>query len=365
MVSKLLLILSICTSVFLLPSLSCQCVEDIAEDIRESDTQSYMLVFAEEGSSLIRLRWSMDGYSWDNSDFGPILTNIGVGAAADEVGILRIIPWTNLRDTVEFVWGLAATFDDPISSSTTDQAATSAPSAVRGVSNQWLVAFRTLGDVIAVRIYDSDIREFLDMNLAPIEGAYNNHVFGRPALVRLGDRVILAWTRGGSLRMAVGEISESGIPNWTNKYGFDPPRQVEDSCYGSVISDPTLTHDHCRFYLGFTRRSERCPGYTDEFQVREDFFLYSSTDGNPPWSLVARKGKIPHNSYVNIGGRFDGSIIVAMVGSPGQSNNPMVYRWSGANWSQLNSGSVFGQSPKWQQFALVSVGRPPVESSTP
>lgn len=344
-------LLVICLLVLLPLTGSCE----IAETIRKSDTQGYMLIFAEKGTEDIKIRWSNEGTIWQTASYGNASTSKGVGAASETVGLVRIMSWINSSNHFEFVWGLGATFDDPRTAIATSQIATSAPSAVHGEDLKWIIAYRTSGDVIAVRVYDTSQHDFLDMNMAPIENAYNDTVWGRPALVRLGDRVVMAWNRNGSLRFAVGTVQDSSIVNWTDKVGLSLPSEVENSCYGGVYSEPTLTHDHSKFYLGFTRRTVRCSS-GGEFLSREDLFLYSSTDGIH-WALEDINYQIPLDCFVNIAGRSDGSIIAAIVGYA----NTEVDKWTGGSWTELSTSDVFNYTPDYQQFSLIATGRPPVE----
>lgn len=369
MVSKMILGILCISAVLLLPS-AAGC--GVTKVIRESDTQGYMLAFAEEGTYRIRVRWSMDGDTWEDADFPNVTASPyhGVGAASDELGALTIIPWTNNSNNIEVVWGLGVTFESSSSVVSTDIAG-SAPSAVKGAGDQWLIAYTKAGNAVTVRIYDPSDRGFLPSDFAPIQAKSN--AFCRPALVRLRDKVILAWLSGEYMRdsigFAVGDISESGIPNWTSTYFFNLPSQFRGSCYSDLAPhpEPVLTHDHDRFYLGFIRQTKRCPDVIDRGLVKEDFFLYSSTDGLS-WSYNGTKGQIPLYSFVNIAGRSDGSIIVAMVNPQDRGvYNKQVYRWvAGGNpeWTLLDF--VFGPyTPQHLQFALVSMGRPPVEGAAP
>jgi hypothetical protein len=331
-----------------------------------ADTQGYMLAFVESGSNHIRVRVSRDGISWENSEFRDVPLTTGIGAAADYSGLMRIISWTTFSH-LAFASGMGTSFDMSAYRDT-DQAAISAPSAVYGVSGKsWIFAYRTSGDVIAVRIFDLVADQFLDINCAPIEGAQNDSVLGRPALVRLGTTIVLAWGRKDSdeIRIAVGKLSETEIscPTWINKYGFTPPKPNLEGelVYDSISSSPTLTHDYQNFYLGYTQYiyCSTC------VYANSSFFLHSSADGIS-WSYPVILPKVcspydwpdenegPYHVYANIAGRSDGSVIAAIVAS----GNYEVYKISGGKLTKLDANSVFGFAPADIPFALVSVGHP-------
>lgn len=321
---------------------------------KKIDTRSYMLAFTEKGTSRIRVRWSSNGNTWKSSKFRNEKTNLGVGIGADSEGILRIIPWVTTSNNVKFAWGLGGVFDQETYSVTT-QTATSAPSAVYGKKYNWFVAFRTSGNTIALRTYNSHERKFLDRNDAPIENALNDNVGGRPALCRLKTNLIMAWERLGHIRLAVANISSDGGLTWTSKHFLSIPDHVGNTYYSLVDGDPSLTHDNSNFYIGFTRRTKRPPHYEGEFLVRNDLTIYKSSDGIS-WSYFTKMQRIPNRPIVNIAARSDGSILAAVVGD----NKYAMYRYETGhfNCTELNKQSVFNWTPKpWQQFALISMGR--------
>lgn len=361
MFSKVLRITAICALFFLV---SC--------GPPRPDTQNYLLVFAEKGSSRIRVRFTGDRVNWQSAQFRDVTTNVGVGAGIEDSGFVKIVPWVTAGNNLEFAWGIAHAFDKSASDATS-QVATSAPSVVaQPDSATWLIAFRTSGNRIAVRIFEpKDRRGFLDLDVAPLKNAFNDNVIGRPALTRLGNKVVMAWLRQDDsqplqMRMTVGDIvvtaDDIPIPSWTNKFAFDLPGTFGDTCYDRIsISDPTLTHDFDKFYLAFTRRTRRCPGNLDgeDSLSYEKLFLYSSPDGvtwTPENPLVTRKTGtgIPTISYVNIAGWADGSIYVAIVGS----GDFEVLQFENGTWTELNAGAIFDHTPEQQQFALVLGGHP-------
>ena len=314
--------------------------------------ESYMLAFAEQGSSRIRVRWSWDGLAWNDGNFPDQFTNVGVGAVSDRHGVMRMVLWTDADNEIRALWGFGPTvWDSSPDPASPRQIALSAPSASWPPDRKTrLVAFRTEGDVVALRVFDVEARKFLDFSLAPVgTDAKNDNVKKRPAIVALGNKVLLAWERQTSLQMAVGTIS-GNIIDWTNKYTFEMPVNIGDTDYSGILGAPTLTHDHNKYYLGFRR------GTIGGQLAREDLFVYSSADGIS-WTLLPEIG-IPLYALVNIAARSDGTLIAAVVGGDPANPEPRVYRFSGGSWTEQNAESIFGYTPKQQQFALISAGRP-------
>ena len=150
----------------------------------------------------------------------------------------------------------------------------------------------------------------------------------------------------GSLWLNIGDVYVGkrllGLP-WrvaitlADSQGWVPRNSV---AWNKVKGGPDNTKDRLRTV------------HEGEFLGRDDLFVYSSTDG-VSWSLLARRG-IPLNAFVNIAARSDQSVIAAVVGTAKYE----VHRFSGGSWTELNAQAIFGQTPKVQQFALISTGRP-------
>jgi hypothetical protein len=319
-----------------------------------------ILAYCQDGSSRIRVRHSVDAQTWYDNDFPNETTDKGVGVANNPSSAYGFASFPRANQ-MRFVWGLGGLAWDQTAQSPTSQAVLSAPSATYVGDSKWLVAFRKSGDAVAVQIFDSSQRQFGVLDVAPAVGAQNDHVASRAPIVSFGNKIVLVWKRAATnvtLRIASGSTTSTGTPNWTNMNSLSLPNQIGTSCYGPVYSEPALAHDHNQFYLGFTRRTSRCAGDTGEFLSREDFFLYSSADG-VNWTLSTQIPGVPLNSFVNIAAFSDGTLVAAFVGSPGQSQSPLVKKLSGGSWTPLNASSVFGRTPKWQQFSLVCVGKKP------
>lgn len=312
--------------------------------------QSYMLAFA-DSKSVIHVRWSEDGTHWKDGQFLTQKTDVGTGAMSDPSGIMRMVLWTDAGKDVRLLWGLGpAIWDSSPDPHSPQQVALSAPSAASSSdANIRLVAFRTQGDVVALRLFDISSRQFLSYSLAPVgSAAKNDQVQERPALTVLGNKVVLAWERSGNLQFAAGTLSGTSI-NWTNLYTFPLPQTVSGSSYGGISPyGPTLTHDGSRFYAGFARSTVRS-STSGTFLSRDDLFVYSSPDG-VTWNLVSTLAGIDLQSYVNIASR-PGEVIAATVAQYGHK----VYRLKNGSWNQLDGASVFGGSSKYQHFALISV----------
>jgi hypothetical protein len=329
------------------------------------DTQSYMLVFVDEDDA-VRVRWSITGDegTWEDGVGGAGFTsNLGVGAAADPSGILRIVPFMNAQDTVEFFWGLGALFEDESSAATNDPA-DSAPSAIHLEGGDWLIAY-TRGTEVVLRVYNHEERDWLNWNVAPLDDACNNTA-GRPALARLDDTIVMAGIWGTNVLdhrtwVQVGQYDpESPIRiDWGSCYFIEQPSRTGDRrLVRNLPIAPSLTHDHSNFYVSMVEEYDLDPQEGDDTALDGyEVMVYRSTDPNDhdSWTVHGGYGYTvsEYTRYVNIAGRSDGSVLAAVIADDRPS--PRVFRWGGSNPSP---DSVFGDDPAAVQFALVAVGLP-------
>ena len=179
----------------------------------------------------------------------------------------------------------------------------------------------------------------------------NSLILGRPAMVNRNGKIVLSWLRNTSprqLQIVVGNIDNAGDPNWTRAYLF----QLTEPGFSHIVSEPSLTHDHSRFYLGVVRKADGVEANT--------LFIYSSSDGIA-WQLSDQLPDLPFSQQVptrvQIAAHSDGTMIAAFTGV-----TPGVHRRGASGWYQLNNTGVFGSVvPAWQPLALISVGRPQSE----
>jgi hypothetical protein len=330
-------------------------LKNLQDQLRHTDSQGYMIGYKEKNSLLIKLRWSKDGINWTDCATGNYMTDMGVGIGAGDFGALRIVAYVEpITNHLAIVYGLGASFDHS-SLHKTDQVVTSAPSIIYLTGNDWLIGFRTTGDKIALRKFSVDGTVFADMDFAPIDQAFNDHVNGRPALIKVGNKIVMAWRRNNSeLRIAVGEFNSSGTINWIEKYQLPLDYIVNNQPYGGINTDPTLTQDQTNFYIGFVRQTANTG---DDALNRNVFFLYESPTGqNNSWTNLSSVG-IGLSTLVNIGGRSDGSVILAEVCYSGSQKN--MYKYENNHFTEITN-SAFSIDPAINvQFSFIAVGRPP------
>jgi hypothetical protein len=315
--------------------------------------ESFQITFVEDGSDKIRVRY-LDRVSgqWKSGQPPDVAAPGGAGAASTESGLMSIIGWT-AATTLSFSWGLGATYDQR-ADETTAKPALSAPSIVGATDNtSWLLAFRTTGDIVAVKHYKHDTRSFTDIDYAPTEsGAFNSSVLGRPGLARLGQTIVAAWRRGSDLRFAVGAADTQSVPTWTQKFGLTFPATISGSCYGPPSAPALATGD--KFYLAFVRSTVRCAGYDGEFLSRSDLFLFASPNGatwQPDQPLAMMSGVVIPYAEVGLSAWKDGTLLVGVVsGGPGKFQ---LFKYRGG-WTELNAQQAFGGSPAARPFSILS-----------
>jgi hypothetical protein len=233
----------------------------------------------------------------------------------------------------------------------------------------WLIGFER-NDEVVLRIYSHDERDFLDFNAAPLDATCEN-VFGRPALARLGDTIVMAGIWGPdpenySIWIQVGEYDPETPAriSWYDCYLLDQPANRGDLFLKwNLLVAPSLTHDHSTFYLSTVEHYLTIGDVGDETAYRGwDLVLYRSANPSEPdsWSVHAAYAVSPYTRYVNIAGRSDGTILaIVLAAEQITDNNPRVFRWTDAGSVTMDADDVFGRDPTQLQFALISVGRPP------
>ncbi len=306
---------------------------------------SFQLVFADSTTKKVQVRYlERSSGQWKSGQPPNVAADGGMGSASTESGMMSIAGWT--ADTaLSFAWGLGAVYDNR-ADETTGKPALSATSIVGAPSNtDWLFAYRTVGDIVAVKHFNYDTHSFTDIDYAPTEAnAQNGSVSGRPALARLGQTVALAWQRGSELRFAVGTCDNKGIPTWTHKFGLTLPSQVDGDCYGAPTS-PVLAAAAGRFYLAVRRSTVRCGGYEGVFLSRDDLFLFASPDGRTwqPTQPVAMRANvnIPLGELA-LAGWTDGTLLLGLVTSQVGKFQLLKYR---NGWSELDAQAIFGVTP--------------------
>ncbi len=321
------------------------------------DTQGYLLTFLDGPN--IRARWSSDGREWKDGKFPEDQpTPLGVGVAW--TGAACIAGWRS-NGQIRLLTGIAA---EVWSSKPVDEipieTARSAPSIAYLGNNKWGVAFRTkgddpdLGDRMVLRIFDvaPDPDTYLEGNFFCPHYS-DSHTAGRPALVRLNEKTIVAWRESGTGRyfhLGIGEVESGQIKTWNHKR-YD---LTEPIC-SSIRSDPVLTHDHASFYLGFLCWNQKTS--------RRDLYILKSADGfnwgyYTSWAGPPGGWGIPEGSYVSFAGRSDGSIIAAII-MP--QSAPIVAKYTGGQngqWELMDWQGVFGEAPDYAPFALIPIGQP-------
>lgn len=313
----------------------------------------YILAFVESGTSRIRVRWSTDGQTWSSSNNFPFaITGLGVCATSSGRGAMSQVWWVDTSNKLQVVWGLGADNWDtsPAGYSTLTQSVLSGPTAAYAGESLFLVAFRTEGDVVAVRALNISTREWLSISIAPAH-VNNSDVLGSPSIAILDGKVVLAWNRPGTLEIACGElqiatVGDEKLPtvDWTNIYTFS----LTESGFGSP-RNPALTHDGSNFYLGFVRRDQR-GGYQGDW-----LFVHPSNDG-VTWKAPIEGLLIPQDPLLEISVRSDGSLLAAFIGTSGRRG---LHKYAGGTWTEIlstlsSSDAVFGSAASLKKFALIS-----------
>ncbi len=332
--------------------------------------EKLFLAFAEANSSNMRVRWSDDrGVTWQDGNFPaqPTTTSFqGIGAAADEAGVLHIV-MTDAANDINFVWGLGPAIWDNSARSQATHPPVSAPSAANIGDGRWIVAFRRGDGTVTASVYDTGARAFVIPDVAP-PSPLNSNVDGRPAVTVMGGNIVLVWRRwagGGlfSLITAVGQVV-SGVPTFSQP--SEVPLPATSAHRAGIQSDPDVTHDYNQFYTAFVREEQggTLHGW--------DVVVFSSPDGTT-WqehsivvslSVVASSDAVTRKTFVNIAGQSDGTLMAAAVsGSPNSGGvtaaklNPASGQWGGLSDQEVQN--MFGSNNAFpKQFALIGTGRP-------
>jgi len=319
---------------------------------------SFMLIFPVASNNTLAARWlNRSTGQWDGTGAQPPpgAHGDGVGGAGGEGSLLSILSWT-ANAQLYFAWGIGAIFDQHYVATMSQQIAASAPVVVGAPdSSGWLLAFRTTGNTVALRHYNTDTQSFTDFDYAPTQGAGNDNADGRPALARLATKVVLAWQRGSEIRVAVGTVDHHGKPtSWDQKFGLSFPNDNR-GCYGNP-REPALTAAGGQFYLAIRRSTVRCPSDTGTFLSRDDVFLFASPDGTtwqPNQPVGVRGNVVIPFATIGLAGWTDGTILLGVVSTG--TNKYELYKYRNGTWTTLSAPQVFGTAPApGRPFALYS-----------
>lgn len=332
-----------------------------------ADTQSYALAYSALSDRSIKVRWSVDGATWNDSNVPnqSWATGLDIASTPDKLAF-QISGRDITSKKVRILQALSVEYwsDKPVEAMPPDEAK-SVPEITFLGSGKWLVVYRIpgvtpdVGDSIAARILNTSITppQYTGDNIFGFAG-YDTLTIGRPAVESVNNRVVLAWqtqeARPG-LHVGVGMVNQGQI-NWGN-HVFLPMN--EPAVCDAVRSAPVLTHDHGAFYLGFLCSRQ------DSVWLR--LYILKSTDGYA-WNYYGnwdnRPYGIPANSYLGLAGRADGSLIaLALTADQGIlaakcSGGDACKEQGNITWQNLDAFQFFTIPPNYAPFAFASTGQP-------
>jgi hypothetical protein len=317
--------------------------------------ETYLIAFVDRDER-VHLRTSADGVSW--SDNTPAELSSGdngasISASQDVVGAIRHLAYPTVAGRLRVRVGLGSAWDP--ADIDIDVRPGGRPTEVPIDASHSLFASLSGGKAVLHSI-DVKRRTIADVTPTGVGTILNSNLRRTPAIARMGTRIVMAWQRFSSnepagqpreIQIVAGDVSANGVITWTHASVFQP------NAFGNAISQPTLTHDHDRFLLGLVRTPT--PGRT--------FIVHSSPDGvswTEEQNFIFGPPGDPIDTTAELAARSDGTMVAAFVGP----TTRQAFRYAGGQWTQLDTGNVFGPSlPQARPFALVSVGGPEVRTS--
>ncbi len=324
----------------------------------QDNSDRYLMAYVGSPSNNIILAESHDGNNWVTSTTSE-LTLVGVGSAAGE-GHRRLIAWVSNGGALEFIDFRLPFLNNPVPLDLSQLMVnrdslgpiqpTSAPVVVRGADvGDWIFAFQVQHSDIVLYAYDLDESVYQRIETTFGIPGRDSIPSVPPALIRLGDQIVIAWTRPGSpnaVTYVFGTIDDANRITWM------PVRELRIpeisglwamNCYRGNYS-PTLTHDGSKIYLSVTRAT--CSGSL-RYQIAT---IYQSTS-NHGWSFFLTTPRVPVGAeLVRVAGRGDENLLVAFP----QVERLRLYRQN--SWQDMPD--PFAINPAPLPFALLSAPAP-------
>jgi hypothetical protein len=322
--------------------------------------EKFFLAFSENAAETIRTRWSNDGVTWQDGAFPSSVTTAapparvtlpfgGIGASADRDGIFYNVIFDQPYAIAD-VWGLGPAIWDTSPTKLPAPQPTSAPSAIDIGALQRLIAVQGAGSTMNLFLYDHAERDIVAQ--IPIAGPLNTNVYGRPAItMRKDGKLLIAWGRGsGEVVAAVGERRETGY------FRFDVPANVTLSSSAALSSvaqsSPVVSADSQFFYLAVVQEERGAPLHGWRTLV------YRSSDGATWQEFAQLTGDATNQSTIQVAAKSNGTLLVAGVTRrPTPTGFARLCRrttpTSTCTWTTVAGTSIFGQVPRYRDFALV------------
>lgn len=234
---------------------SCNGVTPIIPPVPDpSIPQKYVVAFVDRGSQVVRVLHSEDGADpWSDASFPNVVPEVGLGATYDSDDDFTYIFFVDNSNRLHIQpsavgggWAESRNIDTP------DQVL-SAPAVAYMGSRNFLVAYRTRNDVLALRWFDARTDVWIEDNFAP-SGA---KVSGDPTIAMIGERIVLAWYGDGTVldsdggqtfNIALGDKAGISI-SWLSVGPFELTDVLPPSP-GTPVSNLVLTTDGTQFLLG-------------------------------------------------------------------------------------------------------------------
>lgn len=314
--------------------------------------ENFVLAYVNEANQIVvRSMEARTGTAWSDGKFPTdVQAGLGVGLAADTVGLIHII-FANekVSANVKMVWGLGPAVWDKSAVSTPAMIPVSSISAVSLGGDRWLVAYQQTGGTIFAGIYDSATRHFLG-NIAPM-GPLNSHIDGRPSVARSHNTVVITWRHWNGeafdLVAAAGKVQDGSVL-------FDAPRVVPTPRSGElgvgITGDPVVTTNLGAFYVLVVRREIAHNSWRAQ--------LIGSNDG-VDWRLLTVAGALDVNdrTYLAAAGASNGKILVASLRYFSTDRAiPSAVLYGNGSWTSLNDAQVadmFGGYAALKPFTLI------------
>lgn len=331
-----------------------------------TDTQSYALAYSALSDKTIKVRWSIDGVTWNDGIVPPQSWADGMGMAATPNKLLnQIAGWDGATKKVRILQGLSPDrWADRTIAAVPPEVAKSVPALAFLGSGKWLVVYRTtgaspdVGDNIAARRLDTGVTppQYIEGNVFGFPGQ-DTRTEGRPVVAAVNGKVVLAWrTQTGQpgVHVGFGTLNQGQI-TWGN-HVFLPLN--EPAFCSTMNSEPVLTHDQSAFYLGFL-----C---SEQGSLKNKLYVLKSSDGNA-WGYYGNwdnlPGGIPTGAKIGLAGRADGSLIALALTADQQilaakcAGGDACKEQGNVTWQTLDGSRFFNVPPSQAQFAFIASGQ--------
>ncbi len=315
---------------------------------------TYMFSYIDSGG-IIRVRWSQDGWRWEDGDVQTgSIHDSGVGSASivDNVGLVRWLAYPDFSGRLVLHAAIGAVFDSSGGNSFPSVRTRGAPTMSAITGGNWVVATMggNLNQAAVFNLFDSsnNLTDITPTNPAAIQ---NNLLVRPPQIISRGGTLVAAWMRWqavGTLRVPVDirvlrGTDAAGAINWQGSSLFTNT----EPGFSVALTDPALTHNGSEFLLGVIRREN---GGNDEH-----LFIYQSSDA-VTWTLSDQL-EVPFGTgtTVRMAAHSNEKMFVGVNGSGSAS---FFRKWKG-QWEPVRGANVFGtQTPDWFRFSVIAAGRP-------